>query len=161
MRMDLEELRPQQILPSFVPLSSLLALVMDPLECTILQSTTMKGNELDKSNQPPHLAIWKPPPWPILKVNFDDANFQEKNYVVFLAETRVDDARLKEVMRKFQCESVFVYLVTFRGGGSLFFWGFTIDVTVEVSGTNYTDALFQGDYRAGIGLIIRDCQVSC
>ena len=40
----------------------------------------------------------------------------------------------------------------------MFFWGLTIDVTMEVSGTNYTDALFQGDDRAGIGLIIQDCQ---
>nr|POE71650.1 hypothetical protein CFP56_48982 [Quercus suber] len=47
------------------------------------KSTTiaMKGNELDKSNQPPHHAIWKPPPWPILKVNSNDANFREQNYV--------------------------------------------------------------------------------
>ena len=43
--------------------------------------TAMKGNELDQSNQPPHCAIWKPPPWPILKVNFDDAIFLEQNYV--------------------------------------------------------------------------------
>ena len=40
----------------------------------------------------------------------------------------------------------------------MFFWGSTIDVTVEVSGTNYIDALFQEDDKAGIGLIIRDCQ---
>ena len=44
-------------------------------------TTTMKGNEPDKSNQPPHCAIWKPPPWLILKVNFDDAIFQEQNSV--------------------------------------------------------------------------------
>ena len=37
--------------------------------------TTMKGNEPDQSNQPPHRAIWKPPPWPILNVNSDDAIF--------------------------------------------------------------------------------------
>ena len=39
---------------------------------------TMKGNEPDQSNQPPHRAIWKPPPWLILKVNSDDAIFREK-----------------------------------------------------------------------------------
>ena len=44
-------------------------------------TTTMKGNEPDQSNQPPHRAIWKPPPWPILKVNFDDAIFRERNSV--------------------------------------------------------------------------------
>ena len=44
-------------------------------------TTTMKGNEPDQSNQPPHRAIWKPPPWPILKVNSDDAIFWEQNSV--------------------------------------------------------------------------------
>ena len=41
----------------------------------------MKSNEPDQSNQPPHRAIWKPPPWPILKVNSDDAIFREQNFV--------------------------------------------------------------------------------
>ena len=41
-------------------------------------TTTMKGNEPDQSDQPPHRAIWKPPPWLILKVNSDDAIFREK-----------------------------------------------------------------------------------
>ena len=44
-------------------------------------TTTMKGNEPDQSNQPPHRAIWKPPSWPILKVNSNDAIFQEQNSV--------------------------------------------------------------------------------
>ena len=44
-------------------------------------TTTMKGNEQDQSNQPPHCAIWKPSPWPILKVNSDDAIFWEQNSV--------------------------------------------------------------------------------
>ena len=65
-----------------------------------------------------------------------------------------DEARLKEVMRKVQYENMFVYPRTSRGGGSMFFWGSTIDVIVEVSGTNYIDALFQEDDRVGIGLII-------
>ena len=39
------------------------------------------GNELDQSNQPPHRAIWKPPPRPILKVNSDDDIFREQNSV--------------------------------------------------------------------------------
>ena len=41
----------------------------------------MKGNEPDQSNQPSHYAIWKPPPWLFLKVNSDDAIFQEQNFV--------------------------------------------------------------------------------
>ena len=44
-------------------------------------TTTMKGNEPDQSNQPPHCAIWKPTPWLILKVNSDDAIFWEQNSV--------------------------------------------------------------------------------
>ena len=44
-------------------------------------TTTIRGNESDQSNRPPHPAIWKPPPWPILKVNFDGAIFQEQNFV--------------------------------------------------------------------------------
>ena len=46
-----------------------------------LSTTTIRGNEPDQSNQPPHHAIWKPPPWPILKVNFDDTIFQQQNSV--------------------------------------------------------------------------------
>ena len=46
-----------------------------------ISTTTMKGNESDQFNQPPHRAIWKPPPWPILKVNSDDAIFREQNFV--------------------------------------------------------------------------------
>ena len=44
-------------------------------------TTAMKGNEPDQSNQPSHYAIWKPPPWLFLKVNSDDAIFQEQNFV--------------------------------------------------------------------------------
>ena len=34
----------------------------------------------------------------------------------------------------------------------------TIDVIVEGSGTNYIDTMFQEEDRAGIGVIIRECQ---
>ena len=77
--------------------------------------------------------------------------------VVLLAKTWVDEVRLKKVMRKIQCENMFVYPRTSRGSGSMFFWGSNIDETVEVLGTNYIDALFQEDDRVGIGLTIRDC----
>jgi len=33
-----------------------------------ISTTAMKGNEPDQSNQPPYCAIWKPLPWPLLKV---------------------------------------------------------------------------------------------
>ena len=78
--------------------------------------------------------------------------------VVLLAKTWADEVRLKKVMRKIQCENMFVYPRTSRGSGSMFFWGSNIDETVEVLGTNYIDALFQEDDRVGIGLTIRDCQ---
>ena len=94
-------------------------------------ATTMKSNEPDQSNQPPHRAIWKPPPWPILKVNSDDAIFREQN---------------------------FVDVVLDMGGGLVLFWRSTINVIVEGSGTNYIDTMFQEEDKAGIGVIIRECQ---
>nr|POE96065.1 hypothetical protein CFP56_61581 [Quercus suber] len=65
----------------------------------------MTGNELDKSNQPPLRAIWKPPPWPILKVNSDDAKIREQNSVGVVSD---------------------------MGGGLVLFWRLTIDKIVEV-----------------------------
>ena len=44
-----------------------------------LLTTAIRGNEPDQSNRPPHNAIWKPPPWLILKVNFGGAIFREQN----------------------------------------------------------------------------------
>ena len=77
--------------------------------------TTMKGNEPDQSNQPPHRAIWKPPPWLILKVNSDDAIFQEQNSMDVVLD---------------------------MGGGLMLFWRSIIDVIVEGSSTNYIDTMF-------------------
>nr|POE98205.1 hypothetical protein CFP56_70712 [Quercus suber] len=50
------------------------------------KTIAMEGNEPDQSNQPPHCAIWKPPPWPILKVNSNDAIFLEQNLVGVVLE---------------------------------------------------------------------------
>ena len=94
-------------------------------------TTTMKGNKLDQSNQPPHRAIWKPPPWSILKVNSNDVIFREK---------------------------IFLDVVLDMGGGLELFWRSTVDVIVEGSSTNYIDTMFQEEDRAGIGVIIRECQ---
>ena len=47
---------------------------------------------------------------------------------------------------------------TNRGGGLVLFWRSSIDATVDGSGTNYIDATFQEEDRAGIGVFIRDCQ---
>ena len=69
-------------------------------------TTTMKGNEPDQSNQPPHRAIWKPPPWPILKVTSDNAIFREQKFVDVVLDI---------------------------GGGLVLFWRLTIDVIVEGS----------------------------
>ena len=91
----------------------------------------MKGNELDKSNQPPHRAIWKPPPWPILKVNSNDANFREQNSMGVVLD---------------------------MGGGLVLFWRSTIDEIVEGSATYYINTMFQEEDRARIRMIIQDCQ---
>ena len=100
-------------------------------KCLIWSTTTMKGNEPDQSNQPPHRAIWKPPPWPILKVNSDDAIFREQNSVDVVLD---------------------------MGGGLVLFQRSTIDVIEEGLSTNYIDTMFQEEDRAGIGVIIRECQ---
>ena len=41
--------------------------------------------------------------------------------IVLLAKTWADEVRLKEVIREIQCENMFVYPRTLRGGGSIFF----------------------------------------
>ena len=43
-------------------------------------------------------------------------------------------------------------------GGLVLFWRSTIDVIVEGSGTKYINTMFQEEDRAGIGVIIRECQ---
>ena len=90
-------------------------------------TTTMKGNKPNQSNQPPHRAIWKPPPWSILKVNSNDAIFREQNFVDVVLDI---------------------------GGGLVLFWRLTIDVIVEGLSTNYINTMFQEEDRAGIGVII-------
>ena len=75
--------------------------------------------------------------------------------VMFLAETWVDKVRLKNVLRD---ENLFIDPQLNMRGGLVLFWRSTIDVTVESSGTNYIDTMFQEEDRAGIGVIIRDCQ---
>ena len=87
----------------------------------------MKVNEPNQSNQPPYRAIWKPPPWPILKVNSNDAIFWEQNSVDVVLD---------------------------MGGGLVLFWRSTIDIIVEGSSTNYIDTIFQEEDRARIGVII-------
>nr|POE45733.1 hypothetical protein CFP56_46505 [Quercus suber] len=89
-------------------------------------TTAMEGNEPDQSNQPPHYAIWKPPPWLILRVNSDDAIFLEQNSVGVVLE---------------------------MGGGLALFWRSSIDVIVEGLGTTCINTMFQEEDRAGIGVI--------
>ena len=62
------------------------------------------------------------------------------------------------MLRKIRCENIFSAPRTNRGGGLVLFWRSSIDATVDGSGTNYIDATFQEEDRAGIGVIIRDCQ---
>ena len=44
------------------------------------------------------------------------------------------------------------------GGGLVLFWRLTSDVIMEGSGTNYIDTIFQEEDRAGIRVIIQECQ---
>ena len=75
-------------------------------------------------------------------------------FVVFLAETWADEARLKDRFRKISCENIFIAPRSNWGGGLVLFWRSTIDVIVEGAGINYIDAMFQEEDRAGIGVTI-------
>ena len=55
-------------------------------------------------------------------------------------------------------EQNFVDVILDMGVGLVLFWRSTIDVIMEGSGTNYIDTMFQKEDRAGIGVIIRECQ---
>ena len=55
-------------------------------------------------------------------------------------------------------EQKFVDVVLDVGGGLVLFWRSIIDVIVEGLGTNYINTMFQEEDRAGIGVIIRECQ---
>ena len=61
--------------------------------------------------------------------------------VVFLAETWVDKARLKDVKRKIQFENMFVSLRNNRGGGLVLFWRESVDVSVEGFDKNHIDTI--------------------
>lgn len=61
------------------------------------------------------------------------------------------------MLRKIRSKNIFIAPRSNKGGGLVLIWRSTIDVTMEVSGTSYIDALFQEEDRAGIGVIIQDC----
>ena len=54
------------------------------------------------------------------------------------------------MMRKIRCKNIFITPRSNKGGGLVLFWRSTIDVTVEVLGKNYIEALFQEEDRAGL-----------
>ena len=58
------------------------------------------------------------------------------------------------MLRKIRCENIFNAPRTNRGSGLVLFWRSTIDATVEGSSTNYIDATFQEEDRAGTRVII-------
>ena len=62
-------------------------------------------------------------------------------FVLFLAETWVDEARLKDVKRKIQFENIFVLPRTSRGGGLVLFWRSSVDVSVEGSNKSHIDTI--------------------
>nr|POE70665.1 hypothetical protein CFP56_45772 [Quercus suber] len=49
-------------------------------------------------------------------------------------------------------------VVLHMGGGLVLFWRSTIDVIVKDSSTNYINTMFQEEDKAGIRVIIRECQ---
>ena len=61
--------------------------------------------------------------------------------VVFIAETWVDEASLKDVKQKIQFENMFVVPREARGGGLVLFWRDTIAVTIEGSDKNHVDVI--------------------
>uniref|UniRef100_A0A7N2M7W1 Uncharacterized protein n=1 Tax=Quercus lobata TaxID=97700 RepID=A0A7N2M7W1_QUELO len=122
---------PARALNTVNPRDAMSEQLMDEVVNLDAPEVTHTGNEPYQSNQPPHRAIWKPPPWLILKVNSEDAIFREQNSLDVVLD---------------------------MGGGLVLFWRSTIDVIVEGSGTNYIDTMFQEEDRAGIGVIIRECQ---
>lgn len=78
---------------------------------------------------------------PCIENKFVDVVRAKGPFVVFLAETWTDKARLKSVMRKIKFEHLFIALRTNRGGGLILFWRSTINVMVEGLGKNYIDAI--------------------
>ena len=64
-------------------------------------------------------------------------------FVVFIAETWTDDARLKDVKMKIQFDNMFVVPRANRGGGLVLFWKESIEVTVEGSDKNHIDAIIK------------------
>ena len=62
-------------------------------------------------------------------------------FVIFLAETWVDEARLKNVLRKIKFENMFIAPRSNKGGGLVLYWRESIDVMVEGSSKNYIDAI--------------------
>ena len=87
-----------------------------------------------------------------------DLVWTKDQFVVFLAETWTDEARQKNMMRKIRCENIFIAPRSNRGGGLVLFWRSTIDVTVEVSGKNYIEAVMPQfcfyDYHRTLSFLI-------
>ena len=62
-------------------------------------------------------------------------------FIVFLAKTWADEARLKDVKRKIQFENMFVSLRTTRGGGLVLFWRESVNISVASFDKNHIDAI--------------------
>lgn len=62
--------------------------------------------------------------------------------IVFLVETWVEEARLKEIQRDLNFENMFFVPRNYRGGGLVLYWRNTIDVDVDTYSKNHIDAIF-------------------
>ena len=61
--------------------------------------------------------------------------------VVFLAETWLDEARLRSLLQNFVCDQKFIVSKINQGGGLALLWRFDFDVKVVSSSLNHTDAV--------------------
>ena len=61
--------------------------------------------------------------------------------IVFLAETWVDEARLKEIQRNIYFENLFFVERNNRGGGLALYWKNSLDLHVESSSKNHIDSI--------------------
>ena len=61
--------------------------------------------------------------------------------IVFLAETWVDEARLKEIQQNINFENLFFVERNNRGGGLALYWKNSLDLHVESSSKNHIDSI--------------------
>ena len=64
--------------------------------------------------------------------------------IVFIAETRLDEARLKEIKRKLKFDHMFLVPRIHKGGGLVLFRKGSMNLQVETSSKNHIDCIIRG-----------------